>query len=144
MTRTPLPLYAADITTFSRALAKQLGKDAPSHLTLMNMLARAAGFQNTQHMRSAQVAARRLEREGEKQPVDSRLIERALHQFDETGRLSQWPSKRSIQTLALWVLWARLPASQDLTEKDVNAALNAAHSFEDPATLRRSMIAEQL
>ncbi|MCH2076780.1 MAG: DUF2087 domain-containing protein [Rhodobacteraceae bacterium] len=144
MTRTPLPLYAADLTTFSRALARQLGEEAPSHLTLMNMLARAAGFENIQHMRSAQAAARRLEREEEARPLDARIVERALQQFDADRRLREWPSKRAIQTLSLWVLWARLPAQRDMTEKQVNAALHTAHAFEDPATLRRTMIAERL
>ncbi|MEL6688769.1 MAG: DUF2087 domain-containing protein [Pseudomonadota bacterium] len=144
MTRTPLPLHAADLTTFSRALARQLGDEAPSHLTLMNMLARAAGFENVQHMRSNQAATRRLERVETAPPVDARLVERALQQFDAKGRLRQWPSKRSIQTLALWALWARMPAAQNMSEKQVNATLNASHAFEDPATLRRTMIAEQL
>ncbi|MEO1798289.1 MAG: DUF2087 domain-containing protein [Pseudomonadota bacterium] len=144
MTRTPLPLYHDDLSSFSRTLAKELGPNAPSHLTLMNMLARAAGFENVQHMRAAEAASRRLARQEPPAPVDARRVERALQHFDAEGRLKQWPSKRQSQTLALWAIWARLPAKAPMSEPELNAKLNAAHSFEDPATLRRAMISEGL
>lgn len=57
MTKSPIPLVAKDLAQFTRALARQLGETAPTHLTLMNMLARAAGFQNVQHMRALLEAA---------------------------------------------------------------------------------------
>ena len=140
MPKSPLPLRADDLTLFARALSKQLGDASPSHLTLMNMTARAAGFQNVQHMRAAHAAATRLERTSEAPPIDAKTVERALHQFDPMGRLTQWPSKRAVQTLALWALWATLPASQNTTEKEVNARLATEHLFGDPATLRRTMV----
>ncbi|MCG7494948.1 DUF2087 domain-containing protein [Thalassobius sp. Cn5-15] len=140
MTKSPLPLTVEDLTPFTRALAKELGTSAPAHLSLMNMLARAAGFQNVQHMRAAHAAHKRLERPQAAIQPDSRTVERCLHQFDEAGRLIQWPAKRAIQTLALWALWARLPADTQMDEKTINTHLNAAHLFNDPATLRRTMI----
>ncbi|WP_299078553.1 DUF2087 domain-containing protein [uncultured Ruegeria sp.] len=140
MTKTPLPLHADDLTVFTKSLSGQLDEASPPHLTLMNMIARAAGFQNVQHMRSANAAQRRLEVQRHKPPVDMRSVERALLQFDKHGRLRQWPSKRSVQTLALWALWAALPAGEALRERDVNAHLNREHMFGDPAILRRSMI----
>ncbi|MEO0912919.1 MAG: DUF2087 domain-containing protein [Pseudomonadota bacterium] len=140
MTKTPLPLRVDDLTVFARALAQQLGETSPSHLTLMNMIARAAGFQNVQHMRSASAAEKRIARQVDAPIADARLVERALHQFDEVGRLRRWPSKRSIQTLALWALWAALPAHRPLKESAVNAVLAQEHLFEDVATLRRTMI----
>lgn len=139
-TPTPLPLHAEDMTVFTRALSRQLGDASPSHLALMNMIARAAGFQNVQHMRAASAAARRLGNQTDDSIVDSRSVERTLHQFDEFGRLRQWPSRRSIQTLALWALWATLPANQLLDERKVNDHFADEHLFEDPATLRRTMI----
>lgn len=145
MTKTPLPLATDDLSTFARHLARQLGDDAPSHLRLMNMLARAAGFQNVQHLRATQSAAHRLgDQTAAPEQIDHRLIERTLHQFDATGRLTQWPSRRAVQTLALYALWSVIPAEQAMTEKAVNAALNAEHLFNDPATLRRTMIAAKL
>ena len=106
----------------------------------MNMLARAAGFQNLQHLRSVNAAERSLQRQTEDQQVDFRSVERALHQFDNLGRLRRWPSKRKIQILALWALWSRLPAGRSLPEPDVNAILLEEHLFDDPATLRRMLI----
>lgn len=140
MTKTTLPLHADDLTVFARALSRQLGKASPSHLTLMNMLARSAGFQNVQHMRAAMAAERRLASPKVHVIADARLIERTMHQFDDLGRLRQWPSKRAVQTLALWALWSMLPANRYLNEAEVNASLDAEHLFGDVATLRRTMI----
>jgi len=145
MTRTPLLLATDDLSTFARNLARQLGGDSPSHLSLMNMLARAAGYQNVQHLRSTQAAGHRLPDPNAQAPrIDHRLIERTLHQFDDQGRLTQWPSRRAVQSLALYALWSVVPYERPLTEKQVNAALNAEHLFSDAATLRRTMIANKL
>jgi hypothetical protein len=141
MTKTPLPLPVTDLSDFARALARQMADAAPSHLTLMNMLARAAGYQNLQHARAAHAAQRRLSAAApDMAPPDLRQVERALNQFDAAGHLIQWPAKRTTQTLALWVLWSALPAQTVLTERQINNALNAQALFKDPATLRRTMI----
>lgn len=140
MTKSPIPLRSDDLTVFTRALSRQLGEASPPHLTLMNMIARSAGFQNVQHMRSASAAEKRLARQPDDFVADARAVERTLHQFDDIGRLRQWPSKRATQTLALWALWATLPANQSLDERTVNAHLAGEHRFEDAATLRRTMI----
>lgn len=140
MTKMPTPLRIDDLTIFTRTLSRQLGEKSLSHLTLMNMVARAAGFQNVQHLRSECAAAKRLEDQAEDILVDARSVERTLHQFDAFGRLLQWPSKRAVQTLALWALWAILPSNRAMTEKEVNAHFAQEHHFQDPATLRRTMI----
>ncbi|MFS4580608.1 DUF2087 domain-containing protein [Phaeobacter sp. C3_T13_0] len=140
MTRTPLPMQVHDLSHFSRALSRQLGETSPPHLTLMNMLSRAAGFQNLQHQRAVQAAADRLGRTKSHIPADHRLIERTLTHFDEEGRLQRWPSKRAVQTLALSGLWSVFPSGTSMTEAKVNAILLAEHHFKDPATLRRTMI----
>ncbi|APG47781.1 DUF2087 domain-containing protein [Phaeobacter porticola] len=144
MTRAPLSLQIDDLSNFARMLSKQLGTVSPSHLALLNMLARAAGFQNVQHHRAVQAAAIRLAQGDTARaalpPVDHRLIERTLAQFGRDGRLLRWPSKRSVQTLALFGLWTLFPARTALSETEVNKILIAEHVFNDPATLRRSMI----
>jgi hypothetical protein len=144
MTKPPIPLIAKDLAQFTRALARQLGESAPSHLTLMNMLARAAGFQNVQHMRAASDAAPPIDTPPQIAPPlpkpDAKLVERVLMQFDDQGRLRQWPAKRAVQTLALWALWAAIPAGKRLGEGAISAILQGEHSFADPATLRRTMI----
>lgn len=137
MTKTPIPLRVDDLSVFTRALSRQIGEVSPSHLTLMNMVARAAGFQNVQHLRSTTAAAKRLGHQVVSVAVDARSVERTLHQFDTFGRLLQWPSKRAVQTLALW---ATLPANKAMIEREVNDIFAEEHHFEDPATLRRTMI----
>lgn len=142
MSKDPIGLVITDISVFARRLAPQLKKldDGPSHLSLLNMLARAAGYQNYQHLRASRSAQERL---AEKQPrpsVDFRLVERALHHFDAAGRLLRWPSRRPVQELCLWALWSNLPAATHLHERQVNAALNNVHLFGDAALLRRSLV----
>ncbi|PTW50672.1 DUF2087 domain-containing protein [Rhodovulum kholense] len=146
MTRPSIPLAIEDISAFSRALAHQLraAEAAPSHLSLMNMLARAGGFRNFQHLRADRLAEDRLTDAApapvpDPAPVDHRRIERTLTHFDENGRLVRWPSRRAMQVLCLWALWARLPAGQTWTERQVNERLNAWHLFGDAALLRRDL-----
>tara|TARA_R110002020_G_scaffold312586_2_gene528023 strand:+ start:662 stop:1216 length:555 start_codon:yes stop_codon:yes gene_type:complete len=141
MSKQSIPLVVEDISPFARALARQISESAepPSHLALMNMVSRAAGFRNFQHLRAAQVAGERLANLPAPQTLDHLLVERALNQFDAAGRLRQWPSRRKIQDLCLWALWAALPARTLLSEKQVNARLRALHLFDDPAILRRTL-----
>lgn len=142
MSKKPIPLTAPDISQFARHITRQMKEqgDLPSHLSVMNMLARAAGFRNYQHMKAAHAAHERLDLEAPAQTADYRLVERTLHQFDQQGRLVQWPSRRPVQELCLWTLWSDLPPAMPLHERQVNALLNDAHLFGDPAILRRSMI----
>ena len=141
MTKTSVPLRVDDVTGFTRLLSKQLGEKSPSHLTMMNMVAKAAGYQNFQHMRAACAAEKRLHKMPDARVADARTVERTLNQFDDHGRLRRWPSRRAVQTLALWALWATFPAQKSLQEKEVNRHLAQEHLFEDVATLRRTMIA---
>lgn len=140
MTKDSLSLPIADLSAFARALSRQLAP-APSHLSLMNMLARAAGFRNLQHLRAAQTAGAKLATTPLPEVVDHALVTRALAQFGERGQLRQWPSRRAVQILCLWVLWARLPKAQVMTEREISAALNQLHGFGDAAILRRDMVA---
>ncbi len=142
MARHPVPLVADDISAFSRALAEQLQsrEEPPGHLSLMNMLARAAGFQNYQHLRAAHAAGRRLADPDRSEPVDHRLVERALNRFDQAGRLQRWPSRRAVQDICVWALWTRLPIGVTMHEREVNDILRAAHLFGDPAVLRRRLV----
>ena len=54
MTKDTLPLPVPDLSAFARSLRKELtaAPEVPSHLALMNMLARSAGFRNFQHLRN--------------------------------------------------------------------------------------------
>ncbi len=141
MSKAPTPLFAEDISQFSKSLRAQLNaaKDVPSHVSMMNMLARAAGFQNLQHMQANAAAERRLNRDDPQEDVDHRRVERALRVFDAQGRMALWPSKRAVQDLCLWVFWAALPKDQTLHERAVNAVLDQLHLFNDAAILRRTL-----
>lgn len=141
MSKDSLFLPVADLSAFTRALARQFAPDAPSHLALMNMLARAAGYRNLQHLRAAQSAGAKLAETAPPEVVDHTQVARALAQFDATGILRQWPARRAVQALCLWALWARLPVGQSQTERQISATLNTLHAFGDAAILRRDMVA---
>lgn len=139
MSRQTIPLATKDLSTFARHLAGQLHKNAtPGHVELLNMLARAAGFRNFQHLRAASMTQTRLDTPA---PLaDQTLVERALRRFDSGGRMRDWPARRGLQILCLWALLSQLPAATDLHERQLGAALNAAHAFGDAALLRRDMV----
>lgn len=142
MSKQKIPLAVADVSAFARALTQQLRQtdETPGHLKLMNMLARAAGFSNFQHLRAAQAAGVRLANPSPPESVDHKRVEKALQQFDPTGCLVRWPSKRSVQDLCLWPLWTTIPKGTKMREKQVNRILSDGHSFGDAAILRRMMV----
>ena len=136
MTRTHLPLAIEDLSAFTRQLHAEL-PTAPGHLSLMNMLARAAGFRNVQHLRASAKAGADLAKPT-RQP-DLTRVTQALRHFDAQGRLASWPSRTNVQHLALWALWSRLPRDQSMSEREISAHLNLWHLFRDPAILRRTL-----
>jgi len=143
MPRHTVPLHADDISSFAKALSRQL-RDAharapqpPGHQDLLNMLARAAGHRNFQSLR-----ARPLPRATPQAPPPAlnETAQRALRQFDEHGRLMRWPIKYSVQRMMLWGLWMRFDSRRRYTEREVNEVLNAWHLFGDHCTLRRELV----
>jgi hypothetical protein len=142
MSRTPIAFSTADLSVVARSLCREISAapERPGHVQMLNMLARSAGFRNFQHLRAEQAAAERLQATPAAEPVDHILVERVSHHFDAAGRMVRWPSRSSHRALALWVLWARIPAGEALTEKDVNVLLDEHHLFGDRAQLRRSLV----
>ena len=141
MPRETVPLSIDDLSRFARTLASELGDAAPSHLSLMNMLARAAGFRNYQHLRAESKATDRLEQPPAPDPdIDRRRVERALSHFDEQGRLERWPSRNGMQKLVVWTFWADLPRGETRSEAEINELFSDHHRFGDPATLRRMLV----
>ncbi|MCJ8509230.1 DUF2087 domain-containing protein [Rhizobium lemnae] len=161
-------MVVTDVSAFAKSIRKELlaretGPDHKpvSHLELLNILARSAGFRNFQHLKasdrkvdtgfrairceeeaSCRVAETRLDaRETlEPEPVDHRKIEQILRCFDASGVLLRWPKKTSQQRLALWWCWAAMPSRRDLTEPEVNVVLKALNGFGDHVLMRREMI----
>lgn len=143
MSRQMISLSITDLSAFSRALAKQLeAGGTASHLSLMNMLARAGGWRNFQHLKASQAAGERLEAVAAPAPerVDMARVERALRLFDEEGRWTRFPSRRAVQILCVWAMWARIPRGKAMGERELNDLLNQWHLFGDPALLRRDMV----
>ena len=148
MPRHAVPLGTPDLSRFARTLARELeptlGDATPSHLSLMNMLARAAGFRNFQHLRAASKARGRLEAPADTpSELDYVLVKRALGHFDEAGLLCHWPSRNAVQKLILWVFWADLPPRETVPETVVNDRFRAGQTLGDPATIRRMLVGLQ-
>lgn len=150
MSRTLVPLFVSDTSSFAKSLRTQLAEreGIPSHLELLNMLARAAGHDNFQTLRATMGTdvnqelpapePRIVEPEPEPEP-DRRLVERVGRCFDHAGRLMRWPSRRADQIAVLWVLWSKFPSARNLPETEVNVFLRDRHQFGDHALLRREL-----
>lgn len=146
MPRELTPLVAADLSTFAKTLRAQWaerherGAGVPSHVEMLNLLARAAGHRNVQALRAAPPVRAMAPVHGPRDPTLSEAADRALRQFDASGRLARWPAKRALQVAVLWGLWLRFDAKRRYSEREVNEVLNAHHSFGDHCILRRELV----
>jgi hypothetical protein len=147
MSRTAIPFQTHDVSSLARSLRAQLQErtTVPSHVEVLNMLARAVGRRNFQQLRAqAAEAAATVSAAAPFAPepasVDPRSLDRVRRCFAEDGRLLRWPAKRSDQVLALWGLWSKLPARVELTEQQISQRLRDLHDFADHALLRRELI----
>ena len=148
MSRTLIPLCVSDISSFAKSLRIQLSEHEgiPSHLELLNMLARSAGHGNFQNLRAiagieaddGPEASQARSAEPEPEP-DRRLVERVARCFDEAARLMRWPSRRIDQVAVLWVLSSHFPPAKDFSEREANSLLRDRHLFGDHALLRREL-----
>ena len=154
MSRLLVPFATPDVSSLAKSLKKQLDERyaaklaSPTHVELLNLLARAAGLRNFATLKAAATAppaARSALRSRPAAPEVSAgelsaTARKTLMQFDEAGRLVRLPNKLSVQQMAVWAMWTQFAARRDYTEKEVNAILNAHHTFGDPATLRRELV----
>jgi hypothetical protein len=146
MSKTQIPLRVSDMSLFAKSLRTQLSEheSVPSHLTLLNMLARAAGHGNFQSLRANAESTAHTEvplpagRPLAPEP-DRKLIERVVRCFDDATRLVRWPSRRADQIASLWILWAQFPSAREMPERDVSTLLRGIHLFGDHALLRREL-----
>ena len=109
----------------------------PSHVQLLNWLARAAGHRNYQALRAA-VAMQPVSPQLNvvpAPPFDATLTThatKALTQFDERGRLTRWPHKFAVQRIALWALWQ--PSTHAAPQRArVNTLINTWATYGDHA-----------
>lgn len=132
MSRVPVSLEITDLSQFARGLARQWPEQKPSHLAMMNMLAKASGFKNYQHLLATRQAAAPVE-------LDKRS-KRWLRLFDDNKRAVRWPAKFIDQRALLWGVASQMPKVSDQTEKQVNALILAHICFEDFAIVRREFV----
>ncbi|MDO3441560.1 DUF2087 domain-containing protein [Agrobacterium sp. V1] len=148
MPRSILSIDIADLSTFAKSVREQIGRleRQPSHVEMLNLLSRAAGFRNFQHLRAARTSS------AESSPLLPQIMPAAnegkvlktARIFDVAGRLVQWPARRSQQELCLWYLWAKIPAGRSFSEREFSSFLNDLHLFGDAAMLRRDMVGLKL
>ncbi|MEM7270807.1 MAG: hypothetical protein AAF401_16340, partial [Pseudomonadota bacterium] len=63
MSREAIPFVAEDISAFAKALGQQLklAETPPGHVALLNMVARAGGYKNFQHLKASSAAKERID-----------------------------------------------------------------------------------
>lgn len=143
MSRTAIPLQVADLSPFAKTLRQSLSQreGTPTHVELLNLLARAAGFRNYQHLRADAETSARLQAATAPGPrADLAQVEKAARYFDRDGILESWPSRLALQTLCQWVFWSRLPRGEVFTERQISDLIGDWHAFGDHALIRRAMI----
>ena len=142
-------LVAPDLSSFAKTLRKSWvdrqarGDKPPSHVEILNLIAKAAGHPNVQALKAAAAkpapAAARTGHEAAAAPLTPTAVKAAM-QFDESGRLVRWPTKYSVQRVAMWALWMHFDAKRVYREREVNAVLERLNTFGDHVTLRRELI----
>lgn len=138
-----IPYATDDMSALAKSLRNQMTArtSPPSHVEMLNMLARAAGHRNFQHLRAQ--ASGHIRR-ASPPPIasaqaDGALVLRAARCFDGQGRLTSWPARRSVQDLCLWAIWSQLPHDRLFDERGISALVGTLHLFGDPAIIRRTM-----
>lgn len=143
MPRELIPFATPDISSLAKSLRTQLiaRSTSPTHVEMLNMLARALGHRNFQQWRSRSGAERRSEPTAPRAApyADRTAVLRAMRYFDDRGRFVSWPARTSLQNLCLWVLWSKIPAERTFSEREINVLIGSMHLFGDHAILRRTM-----
>ncbi|MBN8839420.1 MAG: DUF2087 domain-containing protein [Sphingomonadales bacterium] len=138
-----IPFTTNDVSALAKSLRAQLAarSTSPTHVEMLNMLARAAGHRNFQHLRAG--ASSRIVAESDptkaRARTDEAAVIRAARYFDAEGHLASWPARTSLQNLCLWAIWSRLPRGEVFDEPSINALLGTLHQFGDHAIIRRTM-----
>lgn len=163
-----LPFFAPDMSALARALRRQwpAASGLPSHVEMLNILARSVGFRNLQHYSSAHKAlastqgaalaaaadsapaevehVEQIVAKPSHDPTDKVRVEKLARHFDADGRLERWPSKLNLQRPCLWALWWRLPQQGQFSEREISELLKNLHGFGDHALLRRELVNNRL
>jgi hypothetical protein len=135
MSKQLIPFSVPDLSAFAKSLRAQLNAldHRPTHVEMLNLLAKASGHANFQALRADFVPSAIP-------AYDQTRVDKVIRHFDAEGRMLRWPSKTNHQELCFWVIWSRIPANERLTEGQLNEHIIAAHLFGDHAILRRSLV----
>jgi len=60
--------------------------------------------------------------------------------IDADGKIKSWPGKQSKQFILLDILGEAFETGREYSGPEINEILNANHTFNDPALLRRELI----
>jgi len=134
-----MPFYCDDISALAKSLRKQLqhAGSFPSHVDMLNMLAKAVGSQNFQQLHAKQILPQ--------QPCLTLPIPASLTPFINTDYVMHtWPAKYRIQQQILWFFWCRFQYQQTYTEQQVNDTLKDCLAFDDFALIRRELCNQKL
>lgn len=152
----PMPFMAADISALAKSLRKQLMacEQFPTHVEMLNLLARANGYQNFQQLKAEQDNSTLPVAEPDSfavtaaQASQSQLdvaIPAKLRPFmDEAYVLRQWPTRFALQQQSLWFFWCRFRYGVEYTEAEVNALLKPFIGFGDHPLIRRELVNKSL
>jgi hypothetical protein len=154
MPKALIPLHIADLSDFTKqlraALLARTTNEPISHLTLMNVVAKAAGHRNVQVLRAQtalfvptpQLAPAAADIKAKLK--QEQLVERTLRVFDERARMTRWPTARPTQRLCTWFMWSRFERARVYTEKEVNAVLKEFDAYQGYVVMRRELINDGL
>ncbi len=142
MSRTLMSLMVDDVSVLARSLRKRLetADGVPSHVEMLNLIAKSGGYRNIQHLKAEQESSAVVEEPQPAVEINAKRVKKATTYFDLQGRLGSWPKKHSLRMLCLWVLWSRLPARTPMSELEIDERLSLDHTFCDHALLRRMMV----
>ena len=141
MSKETTPYNCTDISALAKSLRKQLMscESFPSHVEMLNILARANGYRNFQHLKN-----QAPETTANARQLDV-AIPRKLQPFMAKDYvLHAWPVKFSIQKLCFWFFACRFQYQQQYTEQEINEVISRFISFDDFALIRRELCNHKL
>ncbi len=141
MSRETIPFASADLSALAKSLRKQLMscESFPSHVEMLNILARANGYSNYQHLKQD---AEPVNDAGSGLSVE---VPRKLQPFMSSDYvLHSWPVKYSLQKLSLWFFACRFQYQRRYSEREVNEIISRYEDFGDFARIRRELCNQKL
>lgn len=137
MTKEIFPFGVPDISALAKNIKKEIETNTtPSHLEILNILARGAGFKNFQHFRASQNPAVAVVAVNHSQDA----LKKITKYFDNNLVLQRFPGKESHRELCMWFFWSRIPQAAKFNEIAFSKFLNGLHAFGDAAMIRRYLI----